>query len=352
MVDMHTIGAGGGSIAWLDDGGMLQVGPESAGAHPGPACYGQGGTRATVTDANLVLGRLQSRAFLGGKMQLDLDAARSAIATLAAPLGLSIEETAAGIIQLADEHMAQALRVISIERGHDPKHFSLMPFGGAGGLHVCALAEALGMHRAIIPIHGGVLSALGMLVAPRSRELSRTLARPLAQCDAAELQQMAQALQQQAQQALAAEGVSAADIDSRFSLDLRYHGQAYHLNIRWQAGQSLHDYAQAFEAAHAQRYGHRLERAVEIVNLRCRAQARQLDIQLPPLAVHPTIDHDSCHLHGITSAVPLLQRSALAPQQQVTGPCVIVEQVATSYLAAGWQGVVDDYGNILLTRQA
>jgi N-methylhydantoinase A len=174
MVDMHTIGAGGGSIARLDAGGMLRVGPESAGADPGPACYGRGGHEATVTDANLVLGRLDANRFLGGRMRLDSEAARAALAGLAQGTGLSIEEAALGVVRLADEHMARALRVISVQRGLDPRDFVLTSFGGAGGLHVCALAEALGMSRALVPVHAGVLSALGMVVTPAGRTLTRT----------------------------------------------------------------------------------------------------------------------------------------------------------------------------------
>ena len=181
MVDMHTIGAGGGSIAAIDSGGLLQVGPESAGASPGPACYGQGGELPTVTDANLVLGRLQPDAFLGGSMSLDVEAAAVAVKTIAKRLQLGLEEAAHGIIALANEHMAQALRVISVQRGIDPRSYMLVSFGGAGGLHVCALADALGLSRALVPVHAGVLSALGMLAAPRSRQLSRTLTGLLAE---------------------------------------------------------------------------------------------------------------------------------------------------------------------------
>jgi len=172
MVDMHTIGAGGGSIASIDEGGLLQVGPQSAGAEPGPACYRRGGKFATVTDANLVLGRLRAESFLGGAMTLDTQAARKVIEPLAFELNMSVEAMAEGIIELANEHMARALRVMSVQRGIDPRQLTLVSFGGAGGLHVCALAKALAMKQAIVPINAGVLSALGMLVAPRARHLS------------------------------------------------------------------------------------------------------------------------------------------------------------------------------------
>jgi len=189
MVDMHTIGAGGGSIASMDAGGMLRVGPESAGASPGPACYGQGGTQATVTDANLVLGRLLPDAFLGGAMQLDRDASERAVGRISRQLDTSVEATAIGIIRVANEHMLQALRVISVQRGFDPRDFVLTSFGGAGGLHVCALAEGLGISRAMVPINAGVLSALGMLAAPRARQLSRTITCLLKDADVTDIQQ-------------------------------------------------------------------------------------------------------------------------------------------------------------------
>ena len=174
MVDMHTIGAGGGSLASVDVGGMLRVGPESAGADPGPACYGRGGTQATVTDANLVLGRLQADTTEASHLQLDLSLAQQAVERLARSMNLGVEETALGIIRIANEHMVAALRLISVQRGYDPADFLLASFGGAGGLHVCALADAMGMRRALVPANAGVLSALGMLVAPQGRQFSRT----------------------------------------------------------------------------------------------------------------------------------------------------------------------------------
>ena len=187
-VDIHTIGAGGGSIAWLDVGGMLQVGPQSAGAAPGPACYGGGGQEPTVTDANLLLGRLQSDAFLGGEMVLDVVAARAALDRLAGPMGVSAVRAAQDIVAVANEHMAQALRAISIKRGADPREHVLVSFGGAGGLHVCALAALLDVQAAIVPVHGGVLSALGMLAARPGRQLSRTRIAPLDAAPEAELE--------------------------------------------------------------------------------------------------------------------------------------------------------------------
>jgi len=346
MVDMHTIGAGGGSIAYIDGGGLLQVGPESAGADPGPACYGRGGTQATVTDANLVLGRLLPDAFLGGKMLLDVNAANNAVGKLASQLQLGVEETAAGIIRLANEHMSQALRVISIQRGIDPKGFTLMPFGGAGGLHVCALAEAQDMEQALVPIQGGVLSAFGMLVARRSRELSQTIATPLDQINSNELERQFQSLTQKALAALVSEGVAAEQIDLKRSLDLRYCGQAFSLNIAWQELQKCHE---IFHQAHQQRYGHRLQQAIELVNIRLHAHGPANPLEIPTLANKKTNSSPKqTQLYGTDESVMIMAREELSAGQKIKGPALITETVATTFIETGWQCQVDDYGNLLL----
>lgn len=350
MVDMHTIGAGGGSIAFIDEGGLLQVGPQSAGAMPGPACYGRGGTQPTVTDANLVLGRLRPDAFLGGKMRLDTAAARNAIATIAEPLGLTIEATAQGIIRLANEQMAQALRVISIQRGIDPQGFTLMPFGGAGGLHVCALAEALGMTEALVPVHGGVLSALGMLVARRSRELSRTLACDLDAIGGDMLEQYFSELEDEARQALMQEGINASEITTCRSADLRYRGQAYSLNIPWQGNDVSRD---EFHQAHQQRYGHRLQQNIELVNVRIRAEGPAPKVQLPPLTnTTAATPQQQVELFGIEHKATVWRREGLTKDQIINGPALITETVATTFIDEQWSCVVDGYGNLLLTATA
>lgn len=350
MVDMHTIGAGGGSIAFVDSGGMLQVGPQSAGAAPGPACYGRGGTRPTVTDANAVLGRLRADNFLGGTMPLDLPAAQEVLDVLASELGLSREQAALGIIELANEHMARALRVISVQRGHDPKAFSLCCFGGAGGLHVCALAEALGMDKVIVPQHGGVLSALGMLVAPRERQLSLTRRCPLGSLNEREVSADLDRLASRGKAELKAEGVAEDAIQVQPSLDLRYSGQSYSINLPF-AG--LLESAEHFHDQHERLYGHRLERPVELVNLRQRvfSPARRLD--LPKLAAcDGSVAADGeADLFGIGKA-PLYQRAALRAGAQIRGPALICETVSTTLLAGGWELRVDAVGNLLLERVA
>jgi N-methylhydantoinase A len=347
MVDMHTIGAGGGSIASVDAGGLLQVGPQSAGADPGPACYGKGGVQATVTDANLVLGRLRVDAFLGGDMQLDAAAAHTAMGGIAAQLGLDIAAAALGIVQLANEHMAQALRVMSVQRGIDPRDLTLVSFGGAGGLHVCALAEALDMREALVPVHAGVLSALGMLVAPRSRQLSQTINQLLQQCNANMLESVYTPLITQGQRALQAEGVDANALQIRRSVDVRYQGQSYYLNVPWQG---IDQTARAFHALHAQRYGHALDVPLEVVNIRV---ALFSEAELPVLIsaqTTPVAPAQTILLHGINTPAQLRQRESLAAGEVLRGPALITETISTSYLAPGWQATKDQYGNLLLSR--
>lgn len=352
MVDMHTIGAGGGSIASIDAGGLLQVGPESAGADPGPACYGKAGTVATVTDANLVLGRLRADAFLGGEMQLDIAAAKKVIEPVAAALSISIEEAAVGIIRIANEHMAHALRVMSVQKGIKPAELTLVSFGGAGGLHVCALADALAMKRAMVPRYAGVLSALGMLVAPRARQLSQTFNGLLHELTLEKIEQRFAVLYQQGAAALKAEGVAEADICAEYSLDCRYLGQSYFLNVKWQQAENdLNDIALLFQALHEKRYGHRLELAVELVNVRLALKSQPAEIQLPLLTKNNPQRYSSAVLYGVENEVPVLKRDELNAHDVIDGPALITETVSTTYLEKGWQCEVDKSGCLLLTKQ-
>lgn len=348
MVDMHTIGAGGGSIARVDAGGLLQVGPESAGADPGPACYGQGGQQPTVTDANLVLGRLRSDSFLGGGMRLDEAAAQRALQTIAEPLGLSIEAAASGIIAVANEHMVRALRVMSVQRGLDPAALTLTSFGGAGGLHVCALAEALGMQHALIPVHAGVLSAFGMLVAPRMRHLSLTVNRDIAAVDDEGIKAEFTALASQGEQALQREGVAKKEMKVIPSVDLRYRGQSYTINLPWQGKLATE---QAFHQRHETLYGHRLEQAVELVTLRVKVQRAGQRITLAEVSPAESAQElSTASLAGIDEPVPVYPRESLQPGETLTGPALITETVSTSYLAPDWQARVYTSGSLLLTH--
>jgi len=351
MVDMHTIGAGGGSIARVDDGGVLQVGPESAGASPGPACYAKGGTLATVTDANLVLGRLSADDFLGGSMSLDEQASRQVIEQLAVQLGWTandaIEQTALGILQVANEHMSRALRVMSIARGVDPESLILVSFGGAGALHVCALAENLQMTQVLVPVHAGVLSAFGMVVATRSRDLSHTLNAVLDSSQLSIIDKQLQLLQQKGIQELLAEGIEPAQIIIQPSMDLRYLGQSYTLNVPWD---NLTQALEAFHQLHQKRYGHQHQQAIELVNVRVKVSASPVVVKLPerPVVSTPAVSIAQRSVYGIKEAVPVYQRDELYAGQRISGPALIVEQVSTTWLAPQWQCKVDNIGNLRL----
>jgi N-methylhydantoinase A len=353
MVDMHTIGAGGGSIASVDAGGLLQVGPLSAGADPGPACYGKGGLQATVTDANVVLGRLRPDWFLGGKMPLDETASFHAVEVLAKRLNMDAINAAAGIINIVNEHMARALRVMSVQKGIDPRQLTLMCFGGAGGLHVCALAEALNMTRAIVPIHAGVLSALGMLAAPRARHMSRTLNRELATIDMQDLNAQFAELEQRASEALLQEGVAVDDIRRLRSADLRYRGQSYSLNVPWYDKDRS---AQAFHQLHEQRYGHQLAQPVELVTARVKLTGKP-----PHLQMHSQSKKNNnlelkaalkVALPGVNEQVSIYARDNLSPGQTIFGPALITETVSTTFLAAQWSCCADSYGNLILEKSS
>jgi N-methylhydantoinase A len=348
MVDMHTIGAGGGSIARLDSGGMLLVGPESAGAAPGPACYGQGGEAPTVTDANLLLGRLRADAFLGGRMRLDQTAARRVLERLGRSMEQTAEQAALGIIRVANEHMARALRVISVQRGIDPRGFTLVSFGGAGGLHVCALAQALGMRQAMVPVQAGVLSALGMLVARPGRQRLRTRLALLEELDAAGLQQELEQLAAGGIEELEAEGRARETLEVHYSLDLRYQGQSYTLNLPWQGCVATAD---AFHQLHESRYGHRMDAPVELVNLRVALEGAAAPIVLQPLETRrPAEPLERVELVDVTGSVPCYAREQLTPEQWIAGPALITETVSTTWLEPGWSCRVDPVGNLLLEK--
>lgn len=349
MVDMHTIGAGGGSLAWVDEGGMLQVGPESAGADPGPACYARGGTQVTVTDANLILGRLRGSAFLGGRMQLDLGAAQEAMRVLANRLSLSKERAAEGVIRVANEHMVRALRVISVERGVDPRGFTLVSFGGAGGLHVCALADALGMRSALVPINAGVLSALGMLAARPGRQLVHAHLGRMEALSDGELEKAFSRLARNGMAALVEEGLGKDQITADYALDLRYLGQSYTLSVPWR---SLLQAEEDFHRLHELRYGHRMEAPVELVNLRLALHGPETAIELsPPTSTRPAEAVEQLNVWGVDFPVPRYERDQLGEEQVIPGPALITEMASTTWLAPGWRCRSDSAGNLLLQKQ-
>lgn len=355
MIDMHTIGAGGGSIAQVDAGGLLLVGPESAGAAPGPACYANGGARATVTDANVVLGRLQPQCFLGGGMKLDKTAAHTAVTNIADGLStgntsMCVEQAAQGIIDVVNDHMVRALRVMSVERGEDPKEFTLVSFGGAGGLHVCALAEQLEMSKALVPVNAGVLSALGMLAAKASRERSRTINRCLPDCEAIEVNQIFKKLTTHAIKELTGSAgfPVRSEMDVRQSIDVRYQGQSHTLNLPWKG---LADIASAFHEKHEDSYGHQLDMEIELVNLRVRVIKKQQSFELPEWSPCEKLNRQMITLYGVDKPVTLLNRMGLTVNQQITGPALITETSSTTWLSEGWVAKVDAVGNLTLVNQ-
>ena len=345
MLDIHTIGAGGGSVAWVDEGGLLQVGPDSAGASPGPACYGLGGSQATVTDAHVVLGRLPASCRLAGSLELDAGAARTAVRNLAGQLDLDPETCAQGIVRVANEQMVQALRVISVHRGHDPKDFTLVSFGGAGGLHVCELAKALGIHQALVPAHTGVLSAVGLLVAPPGKEVSQSRIRLLSDCREEEFQAIFDRLQHRLAQELGPETATAYQF--KHEVDLRYQGQSATLRLPWL---DLAAADRAFHERHRERYGYALDVPVELVNVRLTARGMGA-LDMPVLHM----DRQECaRPYGQTELLefglqaPVYRRPDFGRNQELEGPGIVMEAQATLYIAPGWKAVQQDSGSLLL----
>jgi N-methylhydantoinase A len=341
MLDIHTIGAGGGSLARFDNAGILHVGPESAGANPGPICYGRG-TQPTVSDANLVLGRLHPEHFLGGNVRLDCDRARSYMEQARADMA-TVEEFSDGIVLLAEAAMERAIRVISVERGYDPREFTLVAFGGAGPLHACALAKALQMPRVLIPACPGALSALGILLADTVRDYSKTVMlqsgtdlRP----HFGELENLAGIAPQFGEMsALAAR-----------SLDLRYVGQGYELNVPF-----IPDFVQSFHRMHQKRYGYADERkTVEVVNVRLRVTIPGEAFNLPAFtprngdAAQALIETRRMIFAGKNCTGKVYQRERLEPGDRLDGPAIVVEYSATTVVPPGWTALVDAYKNLVM----
>ncbi len=348
MLDIHTAGAGGGSIACIDAGGMLRVGPASAGAVPGPACYSRGGEQATVTDANLVLGRIAAGLFLGGGMQLDTDSARAALnRLLQVASGIhSIEALAEGIVRVANAEMEAALRRVSVERGHDPRRFTLIGFGGAGPLHACELAETLGMHQVVIPAAPGALSALGILDADLKREFARTV---MMEPGDAHVLRVFRDLETEARAAFVAEGLRPRM--KRFA-EMRYRGQGFELRIEWSANA-----ARRFHAQHERRYGYAdTSRAVEIVTLRVTATAKTATPRSLPKKLKPgdarqaRIVAHRLYENGRWRRGWLLDRAKLHAGDRFGGPAVVTELSATTFVPAGWTAAVDVHSNLVLKR--
>ncbi len=341
MVDIVTVGAGGGSIARLDSGGALAVGPQSAGADPGPACYGKG-TLPTVSDANLVLGRLRPEAPLGGSVIPDIGRARDALATLG-----ETEAAAAAVVEVANATMARALRRVSLERGYDPAGFTLVAFGGAGPLHACELADDLGIGKVLVPRHAGVLSAIGIATAPEVIERGQGLLLPLDHEATGAVRATASTLEEQAVAGLGAAGGTLAEL--AWAADVRYRGQAHELRVAIEKPEPG-TITEAFHAAHEREYGFATpERPAELVALRCRAQGAPRNI--PDTAVDgtgETGEQEPITLAGGVHAVQV-SRADLAVGSTLDGPAVVTQPDATTFIPRGWRATVDTGGNLEVT---
>ncbi len=355
-VDIHTVGAGGGSIARVDAGGALRVGPESAGAVPGPACYGVG-DEPTVTDANLALGRLVPEHFVGGSMSLDASRASDAMARVAMAMGAGPTDAALGIVRVANAVMERALRAVSLERGHDPRDFTLVAFGGAGPQHACELAAALDIGRVLVPRYPGVLSALGVAIADVAKDFSRTvMAR-----DEASLASVGDAfavLEAEGVADLAGEGFAREGLRIERFVDVRYVGQSFELAVRWpeRSANAYADLAAAFHQAHEQRFGYTNPQApVEVVTARLRVVAATerppLERLQPAFGEAPVSGRVEAWFETGSRSVALHEREALRPGHRLAGPALVVQMDATTVLPPGWAGSVDPLGNLILVPE-
>jgi N-methylhydantoinase A len=358
MIDIRTIGAGGGSIAWIDKGGMLRVGPQSAGAAPGPACYGKNGTEATVTDANLVLGRLNPAYFLGGTMALDAAAAHAAVERVAARLGKTPEETAMAIVRIANTNMVGALRSVLIERGLDPRDFTLMPFGGAGPLHACDLIEEMGIPRAVVPNHPGQFSAYGFILTDARVDRHRTLQLTSKRFDRERATQVLQTLVDEAVGELTAQGYIG-NIEIFRSLEMRYLGQNYELElpIAFDAFSPESSAAlwEQFHAAHLSRFGFDIPgEVIEIVNFSATV------VSVTPKPVFREIERGTGEPSAVEKRMvvyvdghresPVFRRDTLRAGDRIAGPAIIEEAASVTVLNPGHVLDVDRFGNLVISR--
>jgi N-methylhydantoinase A len=343
MVDVHTVSAGGGSIAWVDAGGALRVGPRSAGALPGPVAYGRGGDQPTVTDADLVLGYLADDAVLGGEVRLRRDLAERVLEDVGARLGLSALEAALGIVQVADAEMVRALRVISVARGLDPREFALVAFGGAGPLHACALADDLGITTVLVPKACGVLSALGLAISDLRRDYVAPLLVPVEELERDELERAFAALERRA----------ASDLDSpayERLADLRYRGQSFELTVQADDVGAL---AERFHAAHERRYGFRMDdERVDVVNVRLIAtvSGTRPPLHEPPAGGGAADGRRRAYFDDEWVELEVFDRTRLGSGSAVAGPAIVEFPEATCLVRPDWAGEVDDAGTLVLER--
>jgi len=357
IIDIHSVGAGGGSIALTDRGGSLRVGPQSAGADPGPACYGKGDL-PTVTDANLCLGRLDPEFFLGGKMRIYPERSRAAVGALARRIGKSERETALGVIAIANANMERAIRVISVERGHDPRAFALFPFGGAGGMHAVEMAGHLGMPTVIVPRNAGVLSAFGLLMADPVKDYTRSLMKPDSQVTVAGLEREFRKLEAASLRDMSHDGFAEREIVLERSLDCRYVGQSYEIDVPFRRARTAgRAFLEAFHVRHEKLYSYRhARRPVEIVNLRIKAMAITPKVPLVKESASSVLDPGTLvkkqpMFYGDRireSAV--VDRQRLRPGNELRGPALVIDPESTTFLPPGYSARVDGYANLVIRK--
>jgi N-methylhydantoinase A len=356
MVDVNSIGAGGGSIAWIDEAGGLRVGPESAGAEPGPACYGRGGERATVTDASVTLGYIDPEFFAGGTLRLDPTLARQVIeTTVAEPLGLTLDEAALGIHRVINAQMAEGIRLVSISRGIDPRQFALVALGGAGPLHATALASELGIRTVVVPRFPGVLSASGLLSAMVEHEASIAFPRALARLDLATVRETLDRLDEECAQLMAEERLEAATTSRSYYADVCYVGQAHHIEVPLQldAASPLERLYEDYCAAHERQYGHHTRAPAKIVNLRSVHRAdRRMAMQKPRAGVGGTASKSERQILVTDGRVTarVYDRDALEAGARIDGPAIVEQNDTTTLVEPGWRAEVGPEGILILTR--
>ena len=364
VLDLVEIGAGGGSIAWVDSGGILRVGPQSAGADPGPVCYGKGGQEPTITDANLVLGRLNPSYFLGGEIELEVEAARKAVyEQCAQPLGMGIVETAHGIVEIANAAMTNALRLVSVQRGYDPRDFVLVAFGGAGPVHANRLAIEVQIPKTIIPMSPGTTSAMGLLVTDLKHDYSKTLIQRVDQADAEMVAKIYRELEVDGRANLEREGMNSEEITFMHQVDMRYVGQSYELTIPLPDGKlsaaEIEGVLSRFHREHHRAYGYSASNElVEFVNLRLSAigtinkpQLREIGAGVSPLsAAQKAIRFVYFAERECSVECPIYDRYRLSAGFVLEGPAIVEEIDATTVIHPGYQALVDGFGNLILTK--
>lgn len=357
MVEMRTIGAGGGSLAAVDASGRLTAGPRSAGARPGPVCYDRGGTLPTVTDANAVLGRFDPDFFLGGAMALDVAAARDAMAQhVGAPLGLTVEAAAEGVLRVTNVQLASAVRLSLFEKGLDPREFTLLSFGGAGGLHATEVADELGITEVVLPREPGTLSAYGILFSELAQDLARSRLLTVEPASLPEIEATIAALQAEATARLVADGVPEDQRATEIAADLRYHGQAFELLVPWPEAPDLDALLQRFHATHKARFSYAAEdEKVELVTLRMTAIGRlpkPAETSGAAAEKRATPGTRKVSQGGVSASWPVWRREALHAEDVIQGPAIVEEAFATHVVSAGWQARLDPEGALIARRVA